>query len=1547
MRPQQLLPVRRTMHHARAEGTTTPEGEPPEPTMDYQTPEQERGRDITRDVTKTSARSLSRESILTNGSKMTGLSAKSQRIVDSVLLRREKAMEERQRRERQNVDAELATLRNRVTSLQKEKAAMENRLQDLQDTVEELVTSEELPQDNGNPHAEKTHAGSPGVEPHDEPGGDANRKPSDLVIRTLLASVPQFAGPGGMVTVNDFIEKMETAIDAGQFTQTEALALATNKLTGQASLLWRSHSKDNPRGSHGRWSTWEELRDALHQQYHPREHQQTTMKDLANLTQAKCEGDLEKYIETFNTHYLQIPVPRDERFWAMRFHSGLTGERKIRVMLMTPELDNLNKVQEAARRDFRIIGDEKRRPVHGAGAAGLSSMKTAGTAGSSTTKPKPHSDKGKVTCYNCGKRGHIARDCRAPKKRKDPKNHGTKNERAPYAADSTSTNPSVANVAFHAHITEEPRRPRAVIDSGCTRHMINQREWFTSTQGTSQAVWTAGKNDENHDVSMEGDVTMVHNGTGTGFTLKQALHTPNFRMSLVSVPAATYNGLDVLFKADGQAMIMKGAKIRYDALVTTGTRDDRTRLFYLDATPVLNAQAKRDAGTGFALASTTPMPDYHLWHTRLGHLGQQNLRLLQKQVHGDLTKIRAWEPTETCDVCQLSKQTRKSHPESNTKYQLGEIIHVDLVGPFPKSTAGNRYALTFVEGRSRHAWTYCIPNKQDSTTHSALINYLPYIERQLNASVKIHRSDRGGEFTGDAYARELDHRGIRQELTIRETPQQNGIAERINRTLAEKARALLLTSNLPIKLWDEIWRTAVYLYNRSPHRSIGGQVPHLVFTGKENLNLDHLRVIGSFAYAHIPRAKRDNEARKLAPTAEKKVLVGYSVSSKGYRLWDPSDDSIIERFDVTIDESRIYAPPEGSDDPVDQRTSLFTDNEARTRSVTEILAYMYVKGGDLRFKVKWMDEAVSWEQAQALPAEMVKEYCRRLNLMTPPEIEETMIKPALEQALAMAAMLANYTIEPRTYKEAMESPEAEEWRQAMQKEITTLESFPAWNLVPRPKNRHVLRGKWVFKRKLYPDGSINKHRARFVAQGCTQKKGIDYQETFSPVISAAAIRTVIAVATHNQWIIRQRDVVLAYLNGELTDVEIFIEQPEGFSTGPESVCRLNRALYGLKQSGRVWNHRLHEELIMLGLTQSPSEPCIYVLQEGQVARLVVAVYVDDILLTGPDEEVVSRFELSLAEKFKMTEGEDLTFILGIRVTTGDRMRFLDQKHFVLQVLERFGMQDANPAATPMEKGIMEKLQRSTEVDACDQARYAEAIGSLLWVSTMTRPDIAFATSFLARFIARPARDHWGAVKRVLRYLRGTIDHGITLEGRPDHSNQITTFCDSDWAGCRETRASTTGFIIKYGGSPISWRSQRQKCVATSSCEAEFIAGSAATQETKWLRTIAEQIDASITRGPSQLWIDNAGAAELAVNARVSSRSKHIDIRYHHLRQCAAEGVIQIERIPSAENPADIFTKPLDKEKFVKFRRMIGVDSLEEATRGEESQKKKNDERETA
>ncbi|KAG5461072.1 MAG: ribonuclease H-like domain-containing protein [Olpidium bornovanus] len=322
------------------------------------------------------------------------------------------------------------------------------------------------------------------------------------------------------------------------------------------------------------------------------------------------------------------------------------------------------------------------------------------------------------------------------------------------------------------------------MDSGATRHLIPNIKWFWDTKPSDKKVWTASKN--NKSVTAEGTVE-VRTTNANSLLLQDAMHTPTFRMPLFSIPVATYNGLDVLFKADGRAYVTHNGTI-----VATAIRNDRDRLFYLDASPATN---DNDDG---AMAAHEERGEYKKWHARLGHLEETNLRLLQQQSHEKIKAAHFNLPTKLCEPCQLGKQTRRPHPPSNANEEDDHTIHVDLTGPYLPSIPGNRYALTYVRPK-RLARGYFLPTKAVSGTTSALLEFLPFAGKH-GWTKRTHRSDRGGEFMGNKYVKMLRDRGIRIETIIRDTPQQNGVAERINRTLEDRARAVMIASKLPAKL---------------------------------------------------------------------------------------------------------------------------------------------------------------------------------------------------------------------------------------------------------------------------------------------------------------------------------------------------------------------------------------------------------------------------------------------------------------------------------------------------------------------------------------------------------------------------------------------------------------------------------------------------------------------------------------------------------------------------------------------------------------------------
>ncbi|EEB89105.1 hypothetical protein MPER_12841, partial [Moniliophthora perniciosa FA553] len=511
-----------------------------------------------------------------------------------------------------------------------------------------------------------------------------------------------------------------------------------------------------------------------------------------------------------------------------------------------------------------------------------------------------------------------------------------------------------------------------------------------------------------------------------------------------------------------------------------------------------------------------------------------------------------------------------------------------------------------------------------------------------------------------------------------------------------------------------------------------------------------------------------------------------------------------------------------------------------------------------------------------------------------------------------AAQAISDQAEPVTYRQAITSPNAEQWQEAMIEEMTAHLSNGTWNLVELPPGQKAIGSKWVYRIKHKADGSIERFKARLVAKGFSQRLGFDYSETFASTMRQNTLRTVLALAAVEDLHLRSIDISHAFINSDI-DTEIYMTQPEGFRQGgPRIVCRLDKSLYGLKQAPRLWDEKLG----------------IYIYQNDNV-KVIVPVFVDDITLASKSEDMLDEFVAKLSKHFKLRDLGATSYLLGVEITRNrpERKLYLSQRQYIINKLEEFGMTDCKPATTPMTPNLIlsksQSPQTPDEVEEMSEIPYISAVGSLLYLATMTRPDIAYTASVLARFNSNPGMDHWKAVKHVLRYLKGTMD--IKLEYGPDPTTNdlFVTYCDSDLGGNRDNGKSTTGYILKLGSGAVSWSSKLQPMVTLSSTEAEYIAAVAAGKEIKAMRNLLEELGYQ-SQQPAKLLIDNQSTIKVAKNPEHHGRMKHLDRHYFWLRDKVVERVITPEYLPTDANIADLLTKALGRPKVVEFRKGMGL-----------------------
>ncbi|GJR19628.1 retrovirus-related pol polyprotein from transposon TNT 1-94 [Tanacetum coccineum] len=508
-------------------------------------------------------------------------------------------------------------------------------------------------------------------------------------------------------------------------------------------------------------------------------------------------------------------------------------------------------------------------------------------------------------------------------------------------------------------------------------------------------------------------------------------------------------------------------------------------------------------------------------------------------------------------------------------------------------------------------------------------------------------------------------------------------------------------------------------------------------------------------------------------------------------------------------------------------------------------------------------------------------------------------------------------VEPKTYKDALTQAC---WIEAMQEELNEFERLEVWELVPRPDKVMVITLKWIYKVKLDELGGILKNKARLVARGYRQEEGIDFEESFAPVARLEAIRIFLAFAAHMNMVVYQMDVKTAFLNGNLRE-EVYVSQPDGFvdKDNPNHVYKLKKALYGLKQAPRAWYDMLSSFLISQDFSKGSVDPTLFIRGDGK-ELLLVQIYVDDIIFAASTPELCDLFSKIMCSKFKMSMMGKISFFLGLQISQSPRGIFINQSKYALESLKKYGFDSCDLVDTLMvEKS---KLDEDKEGKAVDPSHYRGMIGTLLYL-TASRPDLQFAICMCARYQARPTEKHLNAVKRIFRYLKGTVHRGLWYP--KDSSIALTTFADADHAGCQDTRRSTSGSMQLLGDRLVSWSSKRQKSAVISSTEAEYIALSGCCAQILWMRSQLTDYGFGFNKIP--MYCDNKSAIALCCNNVQHSRSKHIDIRFHFIKEHVENGVIELYFVNTEYQLADIFTKALGRNRIEFLINKLGMRSF--------------------
>jgi len=1084
--------------------------------------------------------------------------------------------------------------------------------------------------------------------------------------------------------------------------------------------------------------------------------------------------------------------------------------------------------------------------------------------------------KATVECFKCHKLGHFQYECPQWNKEANYAELGDTEE-----------------LVLMATIDEQINKEVAwFLDSGCSNHMCGDKNAFMELVNEAKHFVKCGNNSRMTVVGT-GSVRLTFNGTA--FLIRNVYYVPELHKNLLSIGQLQERGLSILIK-NGKCSIYHQSK----GLIVQTTMTSN-RMFIL-----------------FDEGCTTPSPiddclhttadTTNLWHQRFGHLHYKGLKTLQ--THNMVLGLPTLDSTGiVCSDCFTGKQHRTSIPKTSKWHAstILELIHADICGPIePISNSGKRYFFSLIDDYSRKGWVYLLSEKSEALDYFKL--YKNMVEKETGALIKCLRTDRGGEFNSLAFRSFCDENGIKRQLTTTYTPQQNGVAERKNRTVMNMVRCMLSARRVPKTFWPEAVNWAFYLLNRCPTHAVKYVTPQEAWSGIKP-SIKHLRIWGCLAHVHIPDAKRGKLDDKSFPC----IMLGVSDESKGYRLFDPKVKRIVVSKDVLFEEEKGW--DWGTNYKEQLETELvWSDDELHSDDGEQQQHNDGIQLEDNTLEdnteLEEVGETSAVPRRERLQPTWMQDYVSGAGLSEEEEGEE-----------ATAYMVQNViNDDPVQFEEAIKH---EKWRKAMDSEMQSIEKNHTWELTDLPVGARTIGVKWIYKTKLNEMGEVDKYKARLVVKGYSQQHGIDFSEVFAPVARMDTVRLIVALAACKGWDIFQLDVKSAFLYGELNE-EVYVDQPKGYvKRGREHmVYKLHKALYGLKQAPRAWFSRIEAHFLQNGFQKCPSEQTLFIKKGVEKNFLIVSIYVDDLIYTGNDVSMMTNFKKCMTHAFDMTDLGKMRFFLGIEVLQKPEGIFLCQQKYANDVLKRFAMFESKPVKSPIVSGS--KVNKDVNGMLVDDINFKQIVGSLMYL-TATRPDIMFSVSLISRYLSRPTELHLQAAKRILRYLKGTTSYGIFYK-KGEEAN-LLAFTDSDYAGDEDDSKSTSGYVFLFSSGAVSWMSKKQPIVTLSSTEAEFVAAAGCACQAIWMKRVLRFLTNS--QNSTRIMCDNSSTIKLSKNPVMHGRSKHIRVRFHFLRDLVKDKEVEMVYCESQEQVADLMTKALKFEAFEKHRKNMGMIDLAE------------------
>ena len=1077
-----------------------------------------------------------------------------------------------------------------------------------------------------------------------------------------------------------------------------------------------------------------------------------------------------------------------------------------------------------------------------------------------------------------------------------------------------------------------------ILDSGASRHISNQRKSFKEYRTLTKPIpiWIA--NNSCIYATGEGSIpiTMNVNNSPRPCQINRVLYAQDIACNLMSIRQLQSNGSSAIFPSHSNiAQITSSTGIQQcEAKIHNGLYV--VQIWKGERAALAEVVDEKEGGDVEAVAMVVSSKgSLNQWHRRLGHLNIADVKALSsKGMVNGMIITKNTKPDSICESCQIGKHTRSpiSKVTKTRATRVLERVHSDVCTMVNSLVNNFQYLITFTDDYSRFTVAYAMSKKSEAL--SCFKKFYARAKTETGQKMLKFRTDGGGEYTSKEFEDFLSEEGIQSEKTPADTPQLNGVSERKNRTLIDKVVPMLNDAKLPQSFWPYALGQAVYILNRSPTSSLNiNKTPfELYYNTKPTLT--SLREFGCTAWAHV---LKKNRPTKLSPRSIKCKFIGLAEAKKAFRLWDPVGRKIIESRDVKFDEGgedeekgRIVIR---DDDDWDVRVlskeggnkkegGSGDDEEGEdSEAIEETEVSVDSRGNDNEKSSGNTDDIVNQQLTSNATTPTISttnpDPRRSTRVRTAPvrdDDDRYSVSSYEKRSSSYKAFVAKLETDPQSFREAMDRPDSAQWFQSAQEEIASQKKAKTHEEVEAPHGAHILPSRWVFKLKTNPTTGATIYKSRLVAKGFNQRPGEEFDETYAPTVHKATLYLILALAAKHDLVLGQIDIKTAFLNGDL-DETIYMRPPEGFPTSePGQVWKLRKSIYGLKQAARQWYKKLKEALTSIEFVQLDDDNAVFILRTPTTI-VIIAAHVDDMLLAASTTKVKQATIDKLSETFDIHDLGPAGLFCGLRIKQdlANHTISVDQSDYLDTILRRFGMQNSRPMPTPMVAKLKLPKLESPQVDV---KLYQSMLGCVQWLSNWTRPDITFPTNNCAQHIVNPGLEHLQAMKHLFRFLNGTRDYKLIFDGTCPNW-EFMGYVDADWASDPNTRRSVTGFVFFAGGTPISWASKKQKTISLSSTEAEYIAASTSTCEIIWLRRLFDQLGFPI-KSPTRYLIDNTSCISLIHNPSNSIQSKHIDVRYHFIREQYENGIIEVEYIPTEEQLADIFTKPLPSFSFQRF-----------------------------